>query len=169
MFTFQSGEAWEWGYAQFWRLIALQRAHLRESVLISGSTNLSLVPRPLPPEERPGTHCLHMHEIFCFIFRKKLCALPCPYAEDYTNQEYRVFIEIHSSNDLTYRTMLGYFSKVPASFFRKVKNRFTKKGWAVSSHTSSHRNTYLSSYTICSGSALNTICLLQQKHPTIQR
>ena len=24
----------------------------------------SLVPRPLPPEEKPGTHCLHMYKIF---------------------------------------------------------------------------------------------------------
>ena len=53
----------------------------------------SLVPRPPPPpptEERPGTHCLRMRKIFRYIFRKKLHALPCPYAVDYTNQEYRV-------------------------------------------------------------------------------
>ena len=37
----------------------------------------SLIPRPLPPKERPGTHCLRMLEIFHYIFRKKLCALPC--------------------------------------------------------------------------------------------
>jgi len=34
---------------------------------------------------------MHMREIFRYIFRKKLRALPCPYAEDYTNQEYRAF------------------------------------------------------------------------------
>ena len=44
---------------------------------------LSLVPRPLPPEKRPGTHCLRMRKIFRYLFRKKLRALPCPYAEDY--------------------------------------------------------------------------------------
>ena len=52
----------------------------------------SLVPRPLPPpEERPGTHCLRMREIFRYIFLKKLHAFSCLYAEDYTNQEYRAF------------------------------------------------------------------------------
>ena len=54
----------------------------------------SLVPRPLPPEERPGTHCLCMREIFCYIFRKKLCVRPCPYAENYTNQEYRTRLHL---------------------------------------------------------------------------
>ena len=38
----------------------------------------------------------------------------------------------------------------------------------VGSHTSSYRNTYLSSYTVCSNSTLNTIGLLQQKRRTIQ-
>ena len=55
---------------------------------------ISLVPRPLPPEERPGTHCLRMREIFRHIFRKKLRVLPCPYAEDYINQEYRTFYSL---------------------------------------------------------------------------
>ena len=59
----------------------------------------SLVPRPLPLEERPGTHCLRMRKIVHYIFRKKLRALPCPYVEDYTNQEYRAFFEIHSSDE----------------------------------------------------------------------
>ena len=39
---------------------------------------------------------------------------------------------------------------------------------AVGSHTSSDRNNYLSFYTVCSGSALNTIGVLQQKRRTIQ-
>ena len=82
------------------------------------NTFASLVPRPLSTEERPGTHCLCMREIFRYIFRKKLRALPCPYAEDYTNQEYRAFFEIHSSDDLTYRTLLGYFSEVPVLVFQ---------------------------------------------------
>ena len=76
----------------------------------------SLVPRPLPPEERPGTHCLRMREVF---FRKKLRALPCPYVEDYTSQEYRAFFELDSSNDLSCRPPLGYyFSNVAVSFFQ---------------------------------------------------
>ena len=53
---------------------------------------------PPNPEERPGTQC-----------RKKLHALSCTYAEDYTNQEYIAFFEIHSSNESTYRTLPGYF------------------------------------------------------------
>ena len=40
------------------------------------------------------------------------------YVEDYTSQEYRAFFEIHSSDDLTYRTFLGYFSVVEVSFFQ---------------------------------------------------
>jgi len=35
-----------------------------------------------------------IHEIFRYIFRKKLRAFPCPYVEDYTNLEYRYFFEI---------------------------------------------------------------------------
>ena len=76
----------------------------------------SLVPRPLLPEERPGTHCLRMLEIFRYIFRKKL---RCLYAEDYTNQEYRAFLELDTSDDLTHRTQLGYyFSDVAVSFLQ---------------------------------------------------
>ena len=76
-----------------------------------------------------------MHEIFRYIFCKKLHALSCPYAEDYTNQENRTFFELDSSDDLTCRTLLGYyFSDVAVSFFQtyspteQVTNRFTKKG-----------------------------------------
>ena len=35
------------------------------------------------PEERLGTHCLCMREIFPYIFCKKLHALPCQHVEDY--------------------------------------------------------------------------------------
>ena len=82
---------------------------------IHHSACYSLVPRPLPSEERPGTHCLHMREIFRYNFHKKLRALPCPYVEDYTNQEYRAFFELVSSDDLTCRT---YLSDVTVSFFQ---------------------------------------------------
>ena len=41
-----------------------------------------------------------MREIFRYIFRKMLRALPCPYAEDYTNQKYRAFFELDSSDDI---------------------------------------------------------------------
>jgi len=50
----------------------------------------SLVPRPLPPEEWPGTHCLRMRVILRYILRKKHRELTHAdwYAEYYTNQEY---------------------------------------------------------------------------------
>ena len=58
-------------------------------------------------------------------------ALPCLYAEDYTNQEYRGFFELDSSDNLTCRTLMGYyFSDVAVSFFQTYSsntNRFTKK------------------------------------------
>ena len=96
------------------------------------------------------------------IFHKKLHALPCLYAEDYANQEYRAFFENLTEPCWdTFQRCQYHFSKR-----RKVTTRFTKR--AVSSHTSSHRNTYISSYTVCSSSALNTIQLLQQKQHTIQ-
>ena len=56
--------------------------------------------------------------------------------------------------------------------FQRCQYHFSKQidlpKRAVSSHTRSHRNTYLSSYTVCSDSALNAIRLLQQKQRTIQ-
>ena len=89
------------------------------SVLTPASMSTKLCPQVPPPKERPGTHCLHMRKIFCYIFRKKLRALPSPYAEDYTNQEYRACFDIDSSDDLTDRTLLGYyFSDVTVSFFQ---------------------------------------------------
>ena len=56
----------------------------------------SFVLRPLLPEERPGILFAHART-FWYIFHKKLRALHCLYAEDYTNQEYRAFFEIHST------------------------------------------------------------------------
>jgi len=38
-----------------------------------------------------------------------------------TNQGYRAFFEIYSSNDLTYRSLLGYFSDVAVSFLQTWK------------------------------------------------
>ena len=85
--------------------------------------SLASSPGPFPPSRGLYTLFEHVQN----IFHKNLCALPCPYAEDYTNQEYRAFFEIHSSDDLTYRTLLGFFSDVAVSFW-KVSNPFTKKG-----------------------------------------
>ena len=81
---------------------------------------LASSPGPSPP--RRGlvhTVCACAKYSALFSVKKKLRALPCPYVEDYTNQEYRAFFEIDSSDDLTCRTLLGYyFSDVAVSFFQ---------------------------------------------------
>ena len=51
-------------------------------------------PGPSPRGEAWNTPFTHMREIFRYIFHKKFRALPCPYAEDYTNKEYRALFEI---------------------------------------------------------------------------
>ena len=68
--------------------------------------------------------------------------MPYPYAEDYTNQEYRTFFEIYSSGDLTCRILLEYyFTELAVSFFKKNDSqteRFAKKvatGTLISLHT----------------------------------
>ena len=74
----------------------------------------SLGPFPLPL--RSSTHCCACATVFCYIFHTKLHPLPYPYVEDYTNQEYKTFFEIDSNNNLTCRTLLGYyFSDVAVS------------------------------------------------------
>ena len=51
----------------------------------------TLIPRPLLPEEKPGTHSLRMYKISCV---KSLMHLTYPYADDYTNKNnYRVFFK----------------------------------------------------------------------------
>ena len=81
---------------EHWRQCAvvmmLLMLHAVWSLLVVLQCNIdSLVPRPLHLEKRPGTHCLCMHKIFRYIFCKKLRALSCLYAEDYTNQECKAF------------------------------------------------------------------------------
>ena len=50
---------------------------------------------------------------------KSFAHLLSPYAEDFTNQEYRAFFELDSSDNLTCRTLLGYyFSDEAVSFFQ---------------------------------------------------
>ena len=53
-----------------WGHIFIQWADLP---LFPGLPHVSLVLRPLPSKERPGTHCLRMHKIFPW---KALCTLP---------------------------------------------------------------------------------------------
>ena len=87
--------------------------------------NLASSSGPFPPEERPGTHCFR---IFHYIFREKLGALPCPYVEDYSNQEYRAFLD----SAMIQLAEPYYFLDV-AIVQQKVTNRFTKR--AISSYT----------------------------------
>ena len=96
-----------------------------------------------------------MCKVFRYIFHKKFRALPCLYAEDHTNQEYRAVFDIDSSDDWI---LLGnYFLDVTVSFFQKYSP--TERGLPKQAVQGSHRNTYLPSYTVCSGSTLNMIGL----------
>ena len=71
------------------------------------NTTYSLVLRPLPPEEWPGTLCLRMCVILCYILHKKTLNLLTHvdwYVEYYTNQEYGLlFWHRDEMNDLTNR------------------------------------------------------------------
>ena len=53
-------------------------------------STLALFPGPSPLKRGLVHTVCACGEIFRYIFHKKLCALFCPYAEDYTNQEYRL-------------------------------------------------------------------------------
>ena len=115
-------------------------------------------PVPAPPQREAWyTLC----KIFRYIFRKKLRALPCPYAEDYTSQECRPFFKIHSSDNSTYvQNPAGILFRCASIIFPNIERwQIDLPKRAVSSHMSSHRNTHRSSYAVCSGSALNMIDL----------
>ena len=117
----------------------------------------SLVTRPLPQEERPGTHCLCMVETFHYIFRKKLGPLTLSVSGNDTNQEYRALFKMDSIGNLTCRILLEYyFSDMAVSLFQNLQsNRKVTNQFAIVSH----RNSCLSSYMACSGFVLKTIGL----------
>ena len=100
------------------------------------SSAAPVIPRPLPPEERPGTHCLRMRKIFHYIFCKKLHALTYFVSMRKIVLTNDTELSLKSaSSDLTCRILLDYyFSDVAVSCFnnlqsnRKVKNQFAKKG-----------------------------------------
>ena len=73
------------------------------SVLVGGVTGakIALSPGTFLPK-RGLVLTVHVQNIFC----KKLCALPCPYVEDYTNQEYRAFLKKDYSGNLKFRILL---------------------------------------------------------------
>jgi len=98
-------------------------AKLMVQYLMEALSNGSLVPWPLPPRGE-ARYTLRMHEIFCHIFCKKLRVLPCPYAEDYTNQEYRAFYYLW----FNLQNPAGILFRRGSVKCRKVTNRFTKKG-----------------------------------------
>ena len=88
----------------------------------------SLVPRPLPRRGLVHTACACAK----YIFHKKLRALPCPYAEDYTSQVYRAFFELFSSQlaeprwDTTFQMWQYHLSKRTA--LQKGKKAIYQKG-----------------------------------------
>ena len=84
---------------------SLADLNINLSCILSCLSPYSLVPSP-PPRQGEAWYTLFVYARN--IFRKKLHALLYTYVEDYTNQEYRAFFEIDSSNDLTCRSLLGY-------------------------------------------------------------
>ena len=63
-----------------------ERSFVKTAMHFLCFSSRSLVPRPLPPEERPGTHCLRMREISVKSF-VKICTLPCPYLAKFKNTQ----------------------------------------------------------------------------------
>ena len=59
---------------------------------MGGGCRSTLASSPGPsPQKRSLVHTFYVCKVFRYIFCKKLCALPCPNGEDYTNQEYIAF------------------------------------------------------------------------------
>ena len=79
----------------------------------------SFAPSPFPLPRRGLVHTFFAHAQNIPLYCKKLHALPCPYAEDYTNQEYRAFFEIHSSDE----NLLRYFSGASIIFTNLEGNK----------------------------------------------
>ena len=107
---------------------------------------------PLPFSPRRGlvhTVCA-CAKFSLYIFRKKLRALPCPYAKDYTRLKRRFNLQ-NPAGILLFRRGSVIFPNV---YTVQQKVRFTKKArqWYP-------QNTYVPSYTVCSASTLNTIGL----------
>jgi len=87
-----------------------------------------------PPGPSPSEEAWYTPFCACAIYSvissiKNFVHLCCPYAEDYTNQEYKAYFEIDSSGILTCKILLEYyFSDMPVLFLqnihsnRKVKN-----------------------------------------------
>ena len=104
---------------------------------------------PLPFSPRGGlvhTVCA-CAKFSLYIFRKKLRALPCPYAKDYTRLKRRFNLQNPAG------ILLAWQCHFPKRTVQQ-KVRFTKKArqWYP-------QNTYVPSYTVCSASTLNTIGL----------
>ena len=91
------------------------------------------VSRYYPESQNVRTRIQYLREVLGFrsaghIYRKKLCTLSRLYVKDYTNQEYRAFIELDSSDDLTCRNLLRYyFLVVVVSFFQTNSNSSTER------------------------------------------
>ena len=102
-------------------IVSSVRINIRQCVCVQMSH--MEVSRYYPESQNVRTRIQYLREVLGFrsaghIYRKKLCTLSRLYAEDYTNQEYRAFIELDSSDDLTCRNLLRYYFLVVAvSFF----------------------------------------------------
>lgn len=107
----------------------------------------SLVPRPLPPEERlihTVCTCLPLY------FSPNFVHLYCPYVEDYTNQQYRASFQIEY-----------YLSDVVVSFLQNVH-------WSTKQQINLPKQLIGSClYTACSGSVLNMIGLYNRNNETL--
>ena len=114
------------------RLLLLQCLHclvLRTShctcicgLIPNHSQGVASSPGPSPPEERPDTHCLRMREIFSFVFSVKSFVhfLVCMRKIILTKNT-ELSLRYTLATNLTYRTLLGYFSDVAVSFFPNVE------------------------------------------------
>ena len=102
----------------------------------------SLVPRPLPPEERPGTHCLRMREILRSFSVKSFV--------HFLVRMRKIILTKNTELSLRYTLATNQLAEPCRDTFQMWQCHFSKvlPKRAVCSHTSSHRNTYLSSYTV---------------------
>ena len=114
-----------------WNLFIIQSSKVSAiqgqllSIEVNGRTPRAL----LRVASFPEPPCLRMHKTFRYIFRKKLHTLPCPYTEDYTNQEYRAFFELDSSDDLNcLETQTWQYHSSKRTVQQKVNKLINQKG-----------------------------------------
>ena len=102
----------------------------------------------------PGTHCLCMLKIFRYIFRKKLCALPCSYAEPTKNTELTLNYRLQQRFNLQNPAGILLFRHGSIIFPNAQSNRKITN-WLLKRPIGRHR--IFIRLPLCSTSALNTI------------